>query len=206
MTPNQSTTESSHESAAMSVLHESENVVNSKLLVLIMILYVATQIHTRLRRKLYSKYYKGESGLCMILGLICGFIAQASMSQTEVTNILVSLPMLYKLLFVPVGFFDLSYNVKHCRPGFITNSLIAILTAISSGVGFAFFFYYMPGFGLNLNFINCLKLGLGMQTVDTDNTVTEMSKTMALAVNLALLMLLQFLNNPGEHHNSGSAI
>ena len=174
----------------MSVLHESENVVNSKLLVLIMTLYLATQIHTRLRRTVSSKYYKGESGLCMIIGLTCGFIAQARMSPKEVTNVLISLPLLYKLLFVPVGFIDLSYNVKHNRPGFITNSLIAILTALSSGMAMAFFFYYMPDFGLNLNFINCLKLGLGMQTVDTDNTITDMSKTMALAVNLVILMLL----------------
>lgn len=191
----------------MSVLHESENVINSKLLVVIMILYLSTQINARLKRLLNTKYYKGESGLCMIIGLICGFIGQTQMDKTDVTNVIVSLPLLYRLLFVPTTFFDLCYNVNHFKPGFITNSVIAILTGLTSGVAISFFFYFMPSsFNLNLDYIMCLKLGIGMQTVDTDNTITDTSKTMALIVNLFLLMILQYLSNPGEHNNYGSPV
>lgn len=72
---------------------------------------------------------------------------------------------------------------------------------------FAVFFFYLPeeNFGAHMPFIECLMLGLAIATVDTMATCIDTTKTMALFVNIFILMLIQYLNNPGDWHNEGTA-
>jgi hypothetical protein len=188
------------------VLSEAENVMSFKFLVIILIIYLSTQVSARLSPYLDSIYYKGESGLCLIFGLIVGFIVQYFMSIKEVKDALYSQAIVFKLLLVPLIMYDKAFNVKHFHPGNFSNVVIAIITSFFVGFSLALFFYFLPTehFGIEMPFVECLMLGLSLATVDTDRTCVEMSMTMSLFVNLFVLMLIQYLSNPGEYHNQGS--
>ena len=70
------------------VLSESEQTINLKLLGLITIIYLSIQINQRLSK--HSYIYKGEHGLCLILGLLAGCVCQSYMPDTEVQDLLYS--------------------------------------------------------------------------------------------------------------------
>jgi hypothetical protein len=73
---------------ANGVLSESEQTINLKLLGLITIIYLSIQINHKLTR--YSHVFKGEHGLCLVLGLLAGCISQSFMPDAEVQNLLYS--------------------------------------------------------------------------------------------------------------------
>ena len=62
-------------SDAEGILAEDESTLNKKLLGLVLILYLSTQINVRLQRVVPTEYYHGEMGLCYILGLVAGCAA-----------------------------------------------------------------------------------------------------------------------------------
>lgn len=188
---------------AEGLLAEPEASINKKLLGLIIIIYLSMQVNSRLQRKVPSHFYRGEHGLCLIFGLLAGCVFQLLMTDEEVKDLLYSQAIVFKLMLVPIIFYDQAFNVNHGRPGNVLNCVTAVLCSIVVSVLMSLIFYFIPGelLDLQLPYTECLILALSLSTVDTDTSSVDQSKTMSLVTNTVILLLVQFLSNPASVDN-----
>jgi hypothetical protein len=96
------------------------------------------------------------------------------------------------LFLLPPVFYDLAYNVNHNKPGSFVQSLMAVVCALAAAFLLSLM-YWLTGFVDKMPYFECLVMGLSLATVDTDQTSIDTAKTMSLAVNSVMLLLVQFL-------------
>jgi hypothetical protein len=142
-----------------------------------------------LQRCLDPKWYKGEIGLCLIISLIAGIIYQFYVDENTVKDAMYTQSITFKLVIMPIIILDLAFNTKHSRSGNLSNSIIAILTAILVAVPLSLLLFYIPEdiFGLGLPYDECLIVALILSTVNSHDSCVDNSKTMALATNMVLV-------------------
>lgn len=96
-------------------------------------------------------------------------------------------------MLLPPVFYDLAYNVQHYKQGNLFNCLVAVGCALLVSIVISLI-YYITGM-LDFGYVECLALALSLSTVDTDETNIENSKTMSLATNTVLILLIQIINS-----------
>ena len=97
---------------ANGILAESESTINLKLLGLITIIFLSTQINSRLSKCIPNHYYRAEHGLTLVLGIIAGCIFDSKLSAEDVNNLLYSQALLFKLMILPPVFYEYAYSVN----------------------------------------------------------------------------------------------
>jgi hypothetical protein len=102
---------------ANGILAESESTINLKLLGLITIIFLSTQINSRLSKCIPNHYYRAEHGLTLILGIIAGCIFDSKLSHEEINNLLYSQALMFKLMILPPVFYEYAYSVNNNQPG-----------------------------------------------------------------------------------------
>lgn len=102
---------------AQGILAEPESKINLKLLGLITIIFLSTQINSRVSRCVPTHFYRGEHGLTLVLAIVAGVIFDSQMTDEDVSNLLYSQALIFKLLVLPPVFYDLAYNTNLTKPG-----------------------------------------------------------------------------------------
>ena len=151
---------------ANGILSESESTINKKLLGLISIIYLSTQINPILQRYIPQHFYRGEPGICLIMGIIAGCICQNLLAQEEVINLLYSQSVLFKLMLIPPAFYDLAFNVDHSKPKSLHNSGIGLLTTLTTSL-FISLIYFASGM-LDLSLLECMCLSMSVLLIDSE--------------------------------------
>lgn len=110
------------------------------------------------------------------------------------------------MFFAPVVLFDLAYNTKHSKSGVFSHNVIAILTALLVAVLLSLLLYFLPEeyFGTDLPYQETLILALTLSTVNSHDSNCIESKSMATFTNTILILLIQYVSNPGEHYRKNS--
>lgn len=113
------------------------------------------------------------------------------MLDAEVEDLLYSQALIFKLMLLPPVFYELAYNLKNKA------SIGDCVTAISLSLIVALvmsFLYYLSDFVIDMPYTECLILALSLSTVDTDHNTQPQARTMSLAVNVVILLLIQYLS------------
>ncbi len=111
------------------------------------------------------------------------------MNDGDVSDLLYSQALIFNMLVLPPIFYDLAYNTNFTKTGSMTQSLIAVVCALISALLLSLMLW-ATDFVDKMPYQECFVMGLSLATVDTDQTSVDLAKTMALAVNFTVLLLI----------------